>query len=339
MMCRVPRERDGAAVIDGTACARELMADVRRGVDALGGVRVGIATLLVGDDYAAAVYQRRIDRHAREAGMASRPERLPADASFGQVIGKIAEMDADSEISGILVLRPLPPHIDDALVFANLPVLKDVEAQHPHNAGLLALGMPRFIPSTPAAAFEMLDRYMRENGRDPETAYDGVDLVLVGRSNNVGKPAAILGLQRNATVISAHRHTSDAGRLADHTRRADLLIVAAGVPGLITGDMVKEGATVVDIGINPVERPDGTVALVGDVDFESVRQRAGAVSPVPGGVGPVTDVWVLRNALTAARSLSGPVGWMNGIGLGVSGGRVPTMAGGAVPAPVAGVPG
>ena len=313
------REREGAgAVIDGKACAAELMDEVRSGVAALGGEGVGIATLLVGDDYAAAVYQRRIDRHAREAGMASRVERLPADVSFGQVIGKIAEMDADPEVSGILVLRPLPPHIDDARVFAHLPVLKDVEAQHPHNAGLLALGMPRFIPSTPAAAFEMLDRYMREHERDPATAYDGLDLVLVGRSNNVGKPAAILGLQRNATVISAHRHTSDAGRLADHTRRADVLIVAAGVPGVITGNMVKRGAIVIDIGINPVKGEDGKVRLVGDVDFESVRQHAEAVSPVPGGVGPVTDVWVLRNALTAARSLSSPAGWTSGIGAGAS---------------------
>jgi methylenetetrahydrofolate dehydrogenase (NADP+)/methenyltetrahydrofolate cyclohydrolase len=296
-----------AHVIDGRAYAAELMEGVRAEARALqeAGEGVGIATLLVGDDYAAAVYQRRIDRHAREAGIVSRPEQLPADATLGQVVGKIAELDVDPAISGILVLRPLPAHLDDARVFAHLPVLKDVEAQHPENAGLLALGMPRFVPSTPAAAFHMLDRYMRERGRDPATAYDGLDLVLVGRSNNVGKPAAILGLQRNATVISAHKHTSDAGRLAAHTRGADLLIVAAGVPGVVTGDMVREGAIVVDIGINPVEGADGKVRLVGDVDFDSVLPRAEAVSPVPGGVGPITDVWVLRNALTAARALAG----------------------------------
>jgi methylenetetrahydrofolate dehydrogenase (NADP+) / methenyltetrahydrofolate cyclohydrolase len=294
-------------VIDGRAYAAELMEGVRAEARGLqdAGEGVGIATLLVGDDYAAAVYQRRIDRHAREAGIVSRPERLPTDATLGHVVGKIAELDVDPAISGILVLRPLPEHLEDARVFAHLPVLKDVEAQHPENAGLLALGMPRFVPSTPAAAFHMLDRYMRERGRDPATAYDGLDLVLVGRSNNVGKPAAILGLQRNATVISAHKHTSDAGRLAAHTLGADLLIVAAGVPGLITGDMVREGAIVVDIGINPVEGPDGQVRLVGDVDFDSVRPRVEAVSPVPGGVGPITDVWVLRNALTAARALPG----------------------------------
>ena len=302
------QQRGGRAhVIDGRAYAAELMEGVRAEARALqaAGEGGGIATLLVGDDYAAVVYQRRIDRHAREAGIVSRPERLPADATLGQVVGRIAELDVDPAISGSLVLRPRPAALEDARVFAHLPVLKDVEAQHPENAGLLALGMPRFVPSTPAAAFHMLDRYMRERGRDPATAYDGLDLVLVGRSNNVGKPAAILGLQRNATVISAHKHTSDAGRLAAHTLGADLLFVAAGAPGLITGDMVREGAIVVDIGINPVEGPDGQVRLVGDVDFDSVLPRAEAVSPVPGGVGPITDVWVLRNALTAARALAG----------------------------------
>ena len=213
----------------------------------------------MGDDLAAQVYQRRIDRHAREAGIVSRPERLPADATLGQVIGKIAEIDADPEISGILVLRPLPAHLPESRVFAALPPLKDVEALHPLNAGLLSLGMPRFVPSTPAAAFHMLDRYTASAGRDPSTAYDGLNLVLVGRSNNVGKPAAILGLQRNATVISAHRHTFDAGRLAEHTLGADILIVAVGVPGLIGADLVREGAIVIDIGINAVEQADGSV--------------------------------------------------------------------------------
>ncbi|MEA2249584.1 MAG: methylenetetrahydrofolate dehydrogenase / methenyltetrahydrofolate cyclohydrolase [Solirubrobacteraceae bacterium] len=293
-------------VIDGRAIAESLMERVRQGLEDLGGGEgVGIATLLVGEDYAAAVYQRRIDRNARAAGMASRMEHLPADATLGQVVGKIAELDVDPDISGILVLRPLPAHLPESVIFSHLPVLKDVEAQHPENAGLLALGTPRFVPSTAAAAFHMLDSYMASVGRDPMDAYDGLNLVLVGRSNNVGKPAAILGLQRNATVISAHKHTADAGRLADHTREADVLIVAAGVAGLITGDMVRDGAIVVDIGINPVEGPDGKMHLVGDVDFDSVLPRVEAVSPVPGGVGPITDVWVLHNALIAARALAG----------------------------------
>jgi len=184
--------------------------------------------------------------------------------------------------------------------------LKDVEALHPTNAGLLSLGMPRFIPSTPAAAFHMLDRHTRAMGRDPEVAYDGVDLVLVGRSNNVGKPAAILGLQRNATVISAHKHTADAERLEHHTCSADVLIVAVGVPHLIRGDMIKEGAIVIDIGINATEGPAGKVVLTGDVDTETVEPVAEAVSPVPGGVGPITDVWVLRNTVNAARIAEPP---------------------------------
>jgi len=287
-------------IIDGRRYAEELKEELRTELTHTSG-QAGIATILVGEDKAAEVYQRRIDINARELGLVSRPERLPADATLGQVIGKIAELDTDEAVTGILVLRPLPPHIPEAQVFAALPPLKDVEALHPVNAGLLSLGMPRFVPSTPASAFHMLDRYTQEAGRDLATAYDGVDIVLVGRSNNVGKPAAILGLQRNATVISCHKHTADAGRLAEHTRMADILIIAVGVPELITSELVSEGTIVIDIGINPVEQPDGSLRLVGDVDRSSVEPVAEAVSPVPGGVGPITDVWVLRNTVTAAR--------------------------------------
>jgi methylenetetrahydrofolate dehydrogenase (NADP+)/methenyltetrahydrofolate cyclohydrolase len=292
-------------LIDGRAYAAELAATLREEVAELPGA-AGIATILVGDDLAAQVYQRRIDRHAREAGIASRVEQLSASATLGQVVGKIAEVDADPEITGILVLRPLPEHLPESRVFAALPPLKDVEALHPLNAGLLSLGTPRFVPSTPASAFHMLDRYTASVGRDPAVAYDGVNLVLVGRSNNVGKPAAILGLQRNATVISAHRHTFDAGRLAEHTRKADILIVAVGVPKLIDRELVREGAIVIDIGINAISEADGSVTLVGDVDTGSVEQVVEAVSPVPGGVGPITDIWVLRNTVTAAWLQAGP---------------------------------
>jgi methylenetetrahydrofolate dehydrogenase (NADP+)/methenyltetrahydrofolate cyclohydrolase len=286
-------------LIDGAVYAEELRESLLDELSALP-QGAGIATLLIGDDLAAQVYQRRIDRHARELGVYSRPELLPGDATLGHVVGKIAELDADPQVSGILVLRPLPAHLEEARVFSVLPVLKDVEAQHPVNAGLLSLGMPRFVPSTPAAAFHMLDRYTASVGRNPETAYDGLDLVLVGRSNNVGKPAAILGLQRNATVISCHRHTFDAGRLSEHTLGADILIVAVGVPGLVTGEMVREGAIVIDIGINALRDDDGSVRLVGDVDTASVEAIAEAVSPVPGGVGPITDMWLLRNTIDAA---------------------------------------
>jgi methylenetetrahydrofolate dehydrogenase (NADP+) / methenyltetrahydrofolate cyclohydrolase len=292
-------DRLAAVLIDGAAYAEDFRSSL---LDELAGLPdgAGIATLLVGEDLAAQVYQRRIDRHAQELGVYSRLELLPGDATLGQVVGKIAELDADPQVSGILVLRPLPAHLEEARVFSVLPVLKDVEAQHPVNAGLLSLGTPRFVPSTPAAAFYMLDRYTASVGRDPEIAYDGLDLVLVGRSNNVGKPAAILGLQRNATVISCHRHTFDAGRLPEHTLGADILIVAVGVPGLVTGEMVREGAIVIDIGINALRDEDGSVRLIGDVDTASVEPVAEAVSPVPGGVGPITDMWLLRNTIDAA---------------------------------------
>jgi methylenetetrahydrofolate dehydrogenase (NADP+)/methenyltetrahydrofolate cyclohydrolase len=288
--------------IDGRALARELLDAVRVRVAALNGP-AGIATLLIGADEAARIYQRRIHSAAEQVGLASRDEVLLGDASLEQVSATIAELSADESISGILILRPIPAHLPEALVLRSIPPPKDVEAQHPENAGLLALGTPRFVPSTAGAAFALLDRHMRSLDRSLELAYDGVDLVIVGRSNNVGKPAAILGLARNATVISAHKHTADAGRLAEHTRLADVLIVAAGVPGLITGEMVRPGAIVIDIGINPVRGDDGAVHLVGDVDFASVIEVASAVSPVPGGVGPITDAWVLHNAVLAAEHL------------------------------------
>lgn len=222
---------DRGVRLDGRGYAERLLGRLRERVERVEG-SVGIATLLVGDDEASAIYQRRIDRGAHLLGIASRPERLPADATFGQVVGKLAELDVDPEISGILVLRPLPRHLPEARILRAIPPHKDVEAQHPENAGLLALGTPRFVPSTPAAAFVMLDSYMLDTGREIETAYDGLDLVVVGRSSNVGKPAAILGLARNATVISCHKHTDDAGRLAEHTLLGDILIIAVGSPGL-----------------------------------------------------------------------------------------------------------
>jgi methylenetetrahydrofolate dehydrogenase (NADP+)/methenyltetrahydrofolate cyclohydrolase len=285
--------------IEGRPLARELLEAVRKRAAALRRP-AGIATLRVGEDAAAAIYERRIHAAASEVGLRSRVEVLAGDASLRRVGRTIAELAADEGISGLLVLRPIPRHLPEALVLRSIPPHRDVEAQHPENAGLLALGTPRFVPSTAGAAFALLDRHMDEQGRSPKVAYDGIDLVIVGRSNNVGKPAAILGLARNATVVSCHKHTSDAGRLGEHTRLADVLIVAAGVPGLITGEMVRPGAIVIDIGINPVTDADGAVHLVGDVDFASVIEVASAVSPVPGGVGPITDAWVLHNAVLAA---------------------------------------
>jgi methylenetetrahydrofolate dehydrogenase (NADP+) / methenyltetrahydrofolate cyclohydrolase len=303
-------QRDSSATgvpLSGRRYAEELLEAVRERASRLpqGG---GIGTVMVGDDPAADLYQRRIVAHASEVGVASRPVRMPADATFGQVVGKLAELDVDPDISGILVLRPLPPHLPEARVLRAIPPSKDIEAQHPENAGLLTLGTPRFVPSTPAACFLLLDRYMEDTGHTLETAYDGIDLVIVGRSNNVGKPAAILGLARNATVVSCHKHTSDAGRMREHTTLADVLIVAVGVPRLITGDMLRPGSVVIDVGINVVHDDAGKPRLVGDVDLDSALQVARAVSTVPGGVGPITDAWLLHNSVLAAERLAGSAG-------------------------------
>ena len=293
-----------AQVIDGNRLADELRGEIERNVAELAdrGVTPGLATILVGEDYAAGAYERRVRRLAEEIGCRYVSETLAPEVEEADALALVGKLNADPRISGILVLRPLPSQVPEAGVYRMLDPLKDVEAVHPENAGLLALGEPRFTPSTPASVFYLLDRYVEESGRDPASFYNGLDLVLVGRSNNVGKPALWLGLARGATVVSCHHFTSQAGRLEEHTSRADVLVVAAGVPGLVTGTMVKEGVIAVDVGINPVEDPEsGKVRLVGDLEFESVARRAEAVSPVPGGVGPITDVWLLRNTVEAAR--------------------------------------
>ena len=292
-----------AAVIDGTRLAAELREDVERRVGDLGttGLTPGLATVLVGEDYAAQAYERRVRRLAEETGCRYVSERLAAEVEEADALALVGKLNADPRVSGILILRPLPPQVSEEHLYRQLHPLKDVEAVHPENAGLLALGEPRYTPSTPASIFFLLDRYVEESGRDPATFYNGLDLVLVGRSNNVGKPALWLGLARGATVVSCHRLTAQAGRLEEHTRQADILVVAAGLPGLVTGDMVKEGVIAVDVGINPVrDEESGKVRLVGDLDFDSVAEKAEAVTPVPGGVGPITDVWLLRNTAEAA---------------------------------------
>ena len=271
----------------------------------------GLATVLAGEDYAAQAYERRVRRLAEEIGCRYTSELLAPDVEEAEALAVVGKLNADPRVSG----HPRPPpaaraQVAEEHLYEMLHPLKDVEAVHPENAGLLALGEPRYTPSTPASVFYLLDRYVEETGRDPATFYNGLDLVLVGRSNNVGKPALWLGLARGATVVSCHRFTSQAGRLAEHTTRADILIVAAGLPRLVTGDMVKEGVIAVDVGINPVKDPEtGKVHLVGDLDFDSVAEKAEAVTPVPGGVGPITDVWLLRNTVAAARQLAQRSGW------------------------------
>jgi methylenetetrahydrofolate dehydrogenase (NADP+)/methenyltetrahydrofolate cyclohydrolase len=293
-----------AHVIEGEALAAELRAEVERTLAELvrSAIHPGLATVLLGDDYAAQAYERRLRRLAEELGCRYVSEQLAGDVEQADALAVVGKLNADPRISGILILRPIPAQVSEPELYRTLNPLKDIEAVHPDNAGLLALGTPRYVPSTPASVFYMLDSYVADSGRDPATFYNGLDLVLVGRSNNVGKPALWLGLARNATVVSAHAYTSQAGRLPDHTRRADILVVAAGVPRVVDGDMVKDGVIAIDVGINAVKDEEtGKTRLVGDLDFARVADKAEAVSPVPGGVGPITDVWLIRNTIEAAR--------------------------------------
>ncbi|WP_285660056.1 bifunctional 5,10-methylene-tetrahydrofolate dehydrogenase/5,10-methylene-tetrahydrofolate cyclohydrolase, partial [Actinomycetospora sp. NBRC 106375] len=204
---------------------------------------------------------------------------------------------------GILLLRPFPADIPEPVLFSVLDPHKDIEAVHPENAGLLALGTPRFVPSTPASAFHILDGWLDATGQDRRRFYRSATIVVVGRSNNVGKPALALGHARDAVVISCDEWASHSGHLAEFTRRADVLIVAAGVPDLISAEHVADGAVIIDVGINPVPDPEtGRIRLVGDVDLPAVLHQVRAATPVPGGVGPVTDVWLMKNSVTAARA-------------------------------------
>jgi methylenetetrahydrofolate dehydrogenase (NADP+)/methenyltetrahydrofolate cyclohydrolase len=294
----------GTDIIDGRLYAADLKDRVAAEVKVLArrGVRPGLATVLAGDNYPAEAYERRVRRLAQDLGCHYVCERIPAEIEEADVVATVGKLDADPRISGILVLRPLPPQVSEVAVYRELDPLKDIESVHPANAGLLALGRPRYVPSTPASVFHMLDRYLREAGHEPGKVYAGSNVVVVGRSNNVGKPAILLGLARNATVLSCDVHSYEAGLLYDHTASADILIVAAGVPALVSGEHVKEGVIAIDVGINPVTDPEtGKVHFVGDLDFEGVAAKARAISPVPGGVGPITDVWLLHNTVSAAR--------------------------------------
>jgi methylenetetrahydrofolate dehydrogenase (NADP+)/methenyltetrahydrofolate cyclohydrolase len=289
-----------ATVIDGNALAEELSERVHGELEQLKitGSVPGLATILVGDDPAAAAYERHVKRLAGRLGCDYANEHLCEDAHVADVLAVIGKLNADPRVTGILVLRPLPPGIHEPLVYRALDPYKDVEAVHPENFGLLAQGRPRFVPSTPASCFYLLDSYLRSTGREPESFFPGHTHVVVGRSDSVGKPAASLGLQRHATVITCHSRTKDLGAF---TRQADVVIVAAGRAGLVTGDMIREGVIAVDVGIDPVEDPEtGKTKFVGDIEFESVAAKAEAITPVPGGVGPITDVWLIGNAVSAA---------------------------------------
>ncbi|WP_103380821.1 bifunctional 5,10-methylenetetrahydrofolate dehydrogenase/5,10-methenyltetrahydrofolate cyclohydrolase [Pseudonocardia dioxanivorans] len=298
-------------LIDGRAAAKELKDEVRVGVEQLRsvGVTCGLATIMVGEDYAAGAYERRLRRLAADLAIGYRHYWLAAEAGAEDVHRVVRQLNADPAVHGILLLRPLPAHIAEPELFAQLDPHKDIEALHPENVGLLALGTPRYVPSTPASVFHLLDGWLDSTGRDRARFYRGATIVVVGRSNNVGKPAIALGQERQAVVVSCDEWASHTGCLAEHTLRADVLVVAAGVPNLISAEHVSEGAVVVDVGINPVTDPDtGRTRLVGDVDLPAVLHLTRAATPVPGGVGPVTDVWLMRNIVLAARAATGSAG-------------------------------
>ena len=285
------------------AIAREIRAEVAREAAELieGGTRPGLAVVLVGEDPASAVYVRSKGKASEEAGMHSVTIRLPASTSQEELLEQVVALNLDPAIHGILVQMPLPKHIDPDTIIRTIDPAKDVDGFHPVNVGKLLIGeTDGFAPCTPAGVQEMLAR----SGVNTK----GAECVIVGRSNIVGKPMAALMIQNrpgaNATVTVCHSATRDLG---EHTRRADVLIVAAGRPNMVTGEMVRRGAVVIDVGIN---RVDDTTAksgyrLVGDVDFAGVRQVASRITPVPGGVGPMTIAMLLKNTVRAARQAAG----------------------------------
>jgi len=285
-----------ATLIDGAALARRIRGEVAQRAAALTarGTRPGLAVVLVGDDPASSVYVRNKVKDCEESGIFSVLDRLPASTTEGALLARVRELNADPAIHGVLVQLPLPDHIDERRVIETIAPEKDVDGFHVSNAGALMTGKPRFRPCTPYGVMKMLE--------EAGVKLAGAEAVVVGRSNIVGKPQALLLLQENATVTICHSRTRD---LAAHCRRADVLVAAVGKARMITGDMIKPGAVVIDVGMNRI--PDGPNAgkLCGDVDFDSAREVAGAITPVPGGVGPMTRAMLLVNTMEAAERAAG----------------------------------
>jgi methylenetetrahydrofolate dehydrogenase (NADP+)/methenyltetrahydrofolate cyclohydrolase len=280
-------------ILDGKAVAAKVLADVKAGAAAFSrstGVPPTLAVVLVGDFPPSKIYVRNKKRAAEEAGIVSRDYLFPQGCPRETLLATLGEINGDPSIHGVLLQLPLPEGLDEDEAVNAIAPEKDADGLHPWNLGNLLAGTPTLIPCTPAGCLEILDHYGVE--------LKGAEAVVVGRSRLVGKPLAQLLLARHATVTMCHTRTRD---LAGHCRRADVLCVAAGRAAVVTGDMVKPGAVVIDVGINRLESGQ----LVGDVDFASVGPKAGAITPVPGGVGPMTIAMLLRNTLLAARRQAG----------------------------------
>jgi len=280
-----------ATVIDGKAFAAKVRAQVAEGVAALkdaDGITPGLAVVLVGEDPASQVYVRSKGKMTKEVGMASFEYKLDVDTSEADLLALIEKLNADPAVHGILVQLPLPDHLDSDLVINSIDPAKDVDGFHISNVGLLGTGQKSMVPCTPLGSLMML--------RDHHESLSGLNAVVIGRSNIVGKPMAQLLLGDSCTVTIAHSRTKD---LPAVVRQADIVVAAVGRPQMVTGDWIKPGATVIDVGINRIEKTEGGTRLVGDVDYDSCAAVAGAITPVPGGVGPMTIACLLANTLTA----------------------------------------
>jgi len=278
-----------AEIIDGKKVSEHIRAEIAEGVEKLKadtGITPGLAAVLVGDDPASEIYVRNKRKACANAGMHSEEHKLPAETTEQELLNLVDTLNNDPNIHGILVQLPLPDHINESKVLRAVSPLKDVDGFHPYNVGLLVEGNPRFISCTPHGIIKMLEFYNIDT--------TGKEAVIVGRSNIVGKPVSMLLLHRHATVTVCHSRTKP---LDEVTRRADILVAAIGRANFITADMVKEGAVVIDVGINRNEEGK----LTGDVDFEAVSQKASYITPVPGGVGPMTISMLLWNTLESAK--------------------------------------
>jgi methylenetetrahydrofolate dehydrogenase (NADP+)/methenyltetrahydrofolate cyclohydrolase len=283
--------------IDGKAAAqaiRERVAEGVRGFVQGVGRPPGLATVLVGEDPASAVYVRSKNRATAEAGMASFAHQLPAATSEDELLQLIGVLNADPAVDGILVQLPLPPQVDATRIIETIEPAKDVDGFHPVNAGRLAIGLPSLVPCTPLGCLYLLKQELGSMA--------GLDAVVIGRSNIVGKPLAQLLIAESATVTVAHSKTRS---LNDVVRRADIVVAAVGRAEMVRGDWIKPGAIVIDVGINRLPTDDGKGRLVGDVAFDEAAETAAAITPVPGGVGPMTIAMLLRNTLVAARRRAG----------------------------------